>query len=75
MRRVRDGNQDPEARGVDKEEPPNRNGPTPSGEDYSPVEKNEDADYFSDDNFNLPVSLALFILVLYMIIGCFVYIK
>ncbi|KAB7502716.1 hypothetical protein Anas_13684, partial [Armadillidium nasatum] len=35
----------------------------------------EDDKYFSDGNFNLPISLALFILILYMIIGCIIYIS
>ena len=29
--------------------------------------------YIQDDNFNLPISLALFILVIYILVGCIVF--
>ncbi|KAL7645882.1 UNVERIFIED_CONTAM: hypothetical protein RMT77_002779 [Armadillidium vulgare] len=45
------------------------------GDEEYVVEGEGDDKYFSDGNFNLPISLALFILILYMIIGCIIYIS
>jgi uncharacterized membrane protein len=50
--------------------------PCRSGEDSEEGTKDEEQtleELIGDDNFNLPISLALLILVIYILIGCFVF--